>query len=278
MKRNFIIPGLIILLCFNYSNLTSQIVQKDVSELQKIDVIEHLGEKIPLSLNFTGPKGEEIPLGALFKEGKPVLLTMAYYECPMLCTFVLNGLSKGIADLDFLPGEDFQMITISIDPGETWQLAAGKKANQTAAVGKSFPEDGWEFLVGPKESSERLANALGFKYYYDEERDEYAHPAVSFVLTEDGMITRYLYGIEYRAQDLRLALLEASEGRIGNTFDKILLYCYHYDPEAGGYVIFAGNVMRIGGVITMILLGGTLGIFWYREVRRRTRTADEKHA
>ncbi len=278
MKRHIIIPVLIVLLFFNYSTLKPQIVQKDAPELKKIDVIEHLGDKIPLSLNFINSKGEEIPLGAFFKSGKPVLLTMAYYECPMLCTFVLNGLSKGVADLDFLPGKDFQMITISIDGGETWQLAAGKKANQTAAVGRPFPEDGWEFLVGPKESSEGLAKALGFRYYYDEERDEYAHPAVSFVLTDDGMITRYLYGIEYRSQDLRLALLEASEGRIGNTLDKILLFCYHYDPDAGGYVIFAGNVMRIGGVITMILLGGVLGIFWYREVRKRNRTVDVNQA
>ena len=137
-------------------------------------------------------------------------------------------------------------------------------------MGKAFPEDGWVFLVGPGENSRKLADALGFQYYYDEERDEYAHPAVSFVLSDKGMITRYLYGIEFREKDLRLALLEASEGKIGDAFDRILLYCYHYDPDAGGYVIFAGNVMRIGGVITLILLISLLGIFWRREVRKKT--------
>lgn len=274
MKKQIIFLGLIGFICISLSQLNGQVVQKEVRELKKIDVIEHLGEKIPLDLTFKNSKGEEIILGDLFKEGKPVLLTMAYYECPMLCTFVLNGLSNGLMDLNFLPGKDFQMITISIDPAETWDLAASKKKNQTAAVGKSFPEDGWEFLVGSAENSRRLADALGFVYYYDEQRDEYAHPAVSFVLTDQGMITRYLYGIEYREQDLRLALLEASEGKIGDTLDKILLYCYHYDPDAGAYVIFAGNVMRIGGVITMILLGTVLGILWRRESRKKARLAD----
>jgi protein SCO1/2 len=274
MIRKIILLGLIGYTLGIVSEMHAQIVQKNVPELKKIDVIEHLGETIPLDLRFTDSEGRTINLGELFVDGKPVLLTMAYYECPMLCTFVLNGLSNGIAALDFLPGEDFQMITVSIDPTETWELAAQKKKNQTAATGKTFPENGWEFLVGTAENSQRLADALGFVYYYDEERDEYAHPAVSFVLTDQGMISRYLYGIEYKEQDLRLALLEASDGKIGNTFDRVLLYCYHYDPDAGGYVIFAGNVMRIGGVITMIILGSVLGILWYRESRKKTRLAD----
>ncbi len=274
MNKQIFNIGLSVLLCVLNSRISAQIVQKEVPELKRIDVIEHLGETIPLTLSFSNSKAEKIVLGDLFRQGKPVLLTMAYYECPMLCTFVLNGLSKGIADLDFIPGQDFQMITVSIDPDETWELAASKKRNQTGAVGKSFPEDGWEFLVGSAENSKRLADALGFVYYYDAERDEYAHPAVTFVLTDQGMITRYLYGIEYREQDLRLALLEASEGRIGNTLDRFLLYCYHYDPDAGGYVIFAGNVMRIGGVVTMLILGIVLGVLWRRENRKKSRLAD----
>ena len=270
INRFHIIIGFIAALGLNQAGLRAQLVQKDDPNLKGIDVIEHTGETIPLDLNFTNSDGKSVVLGDFFWEGKPVLLTLAYYECPMLCTFVLNGLSKGLADLELTPGEDFQVITISIDPKETADLAALKKKNQTGAVGKAFPEDGWVFLVGPGENSRKLADALGFQYYYDEERDEYAHPAVSFVLSDKGMITRYLYGIEFREKDLRLALLEASEGKIGDAFDRILLYCYHYDPDAGGYVIFAGNVMRIGGVITLILLISLLGIFWRREVRKKT--------
>lgn len=250
----------------------SQIVMEKTPELQKIDVIEHLGEQIPLDLNFVNSSGDTIKLEQYFKNGKPVLLTLAYYECPMLCTFVLNGLSKGVAKVAFLPGQDFQMLTISIDPSETAQLAAAKKKNQVAAIGKAVDTTGWEFFIGEAESINILADALGFKYYYDEKRDEYAHAAVSFVLTEQGILSRYLYGIEYKEQDLRFSLLEASEGKIGNTLDKILLFCYHYDPDAKGYVIFAGNVMRIGGVITVLILGSTLIVFWRKEIIKKIKT------
>jgi protein SCO1/2 len=187
----------------------------------------------------------------------------------MLCGFVLNGLVQGARRLPYQPGDEYQILTVSIDPTETVELAAAKKANHVAALKKPGAEKGWDFLVGAEESSKRLANALGFKYYYIEERNEYAHAAVSFILTEKGIISRYLYGIEYKERDLRLALLEASEGKIGNTIDKIILYCYHYDPDSKGYVIFAGNVMRIGGVITMILLAGVLLFFWRKEFHRK---------
>ena len=247
----------------------SQVVMKDTPELIKIDVLEHLGEQIPLDLTFTNSEGKEVTLKHYFTEGKPVMLTLAYYECPMLCTFVLNGISKGIGKIAFIPGNDFQMITISIDPEETPELAAAKKKNQVAAIGKMINENGWDFLVGDQTNIVKLAEAVGFKYYYDEDRDEYAHPAVSFILTDEGVISRYLYGIDYKEQDLRLALLEASEGNIGNTIDRILLFCYHYDPDSKGYVLFAGNVMRIGGVITMLLLGGILVLFWRKELMRK---------
>jgi protein SCO1/2 len=274
MMKQIIYGGLIGLCCLMIIPADAQVVQKDAPELKKINVVEHLGDTIPMDLAFTNSKGESIMLSDLFQPGKPVLLTLAYYECPMLCTFVLNGLSKGLSDLNFIPGTDFQMITISIDPKETWNLAATKQKNQQAAVGKPFPEDGWQFLVGTQENIKRLADAVGFVYYYDQARDEYAHPAVSFVLSDKGMITRYLYGIEFKENDLHLALLEASEGKIGDTLDKIVLYCYHYDPDAGGYVLFAGNVMRLGGVITMLFLGGALGLFWHRERRKRHAVTD----
>ena len=273
---NYLIRTIIIVV-FGYYYLSgiasSQVVMKDAPELSKIDVEEHLGEKVPLDLIFTASTGDSMPLGSFFVPGRPVLLTLAYYECPMLCTFVLNGLSKAVGKVAFTPGSDFQMITVSIDPKETAGLAAQKKKNQIAAIGKAIDENGWEFLIGSDENISRLAEAVGFRYYYDEARDEYAHPAVSFIITDQGVISRYLYGIEYKEQDLRLSLLEASEGKIGDTFDKILLFCFHYDPDAKGYVIFAGNVMRAGGVITVLLLAGILFILWRRERKTVVKSA-----
>jgi protein SCO1/2 len=259
-----------IILHLTQSSVQGQITMDNVPELQKIDVVEHLGQSIPLYLEFIDDAGDTIQLRNYFNQGKPVLLTLAYYRCPMLCGLVLKGLTKGVTELAYLPGQEFNMVTVSINPAESYTLAAAKKKNHLAAMEKKVPEDGWIFLTGKEENSKKLAAALGFKYYYVQERNEYAHPAVSFILTESGIISRYLYGIEYRESDLRLALLEASEGKIGSTLDKIILYCFHYDPNAGGYVLFAGNLMRIGGVIIVLVLGTTLAIFWRKEVKKRT--------
>ena len=243
----------------------SQVVQENTPELQGIDVVEHLGESIPLNLEFTNDKGELITLDKYFNKGKPVIMVMAYYECPMLCTFVLNGLTDVASQLSFVPGNEYQILTISIDPKETARLARVKKETHIEALNKPGSENGWDFLVGAEESSKKLSDALGFKYYYDEERDEYAHPAVVFVLTEEGVISRYLFGINYPEKDLRFALMEASAGNIGDAFDKFLLFCFHYDPDEKGYVLFAGNVMKIGGVITVLFLGIILVTLWRRE-------------
>ena len=275
MSNKYILMVFVSVLWAFYS-LHGQAVTKNDPNLKKIDVIEHLGEKIPLDLEFKNDRDQLVKLSHYFNKGRPVLMTLAYYRCPMLCTFVLNGLVKSASSLPYIPGVEYQMVTISIDPTETVELAAAKKKNHVAALKKPGVEDGWDFLVGEGKNSKALAEALGFVYYYDEERNEYAHPAVSFVLTEDGTISRYLYGIEHKEQDLRLALLEASEGKIGNTLDKFILYCYHYDPSAKGYVLFAGNVMRFGGIITVLLLVGALFILWRKEVFKKTVTVNDK--
>jgi protein SCO1/2 len=260
--------SIMLLLIFSLS-VFGQVVQENDPQLQGIDVTEHLGEYIPLDLQFTNDKGEFITLDHYFNKGKPVIIVMAYYECPMLCTFVLNGLTDVASKLSFTPGKEYQIVTISIDPKETARLARVKKETHIEALKKSGAENGWDFLVGAESSSKRLADALGFKYYYDEERDEYAHPAVIFVITEEGKISRYLFGINYQEKDLRFALMEASTGNIGDVFDKFLLYCFHYDPEEKAYVIFAGNVMKIGGVITILLLGIVLITLWKKESNRK---------
>lgn len=256
------------------SHLVAQVVLDSVPELQKIDIVEHLGDKIPLDLTFTNDAGEVIKLGDYFHQGKPVILTLAYYNCPMLCTMVLNGLSDGIRGLNLTPEKDFTVLTVSINPAETAELANAKRSRYMQNLGEQGNNNGWRFFVGQASQSQALADAIGFKYYYDEERKEYAHAAGAFVITAEGVISRYLYGLEFKERDLKLALLEASQGKIGSTLDRLILYCFHYDPSAKGYVVMAGNVMKLGGIATLIILTVFLSILWARERSHRTvRTA-----
>ncbi len=247
----------------------AQISNRNPDELQKIDVQEHLGDDIPLDLEFTDHNGEKVTLEKYFKQDKPVLMTLAYYECPMLCTLVLNGMRKSADSLSWTPGEEYQMVTVSIDPREGADLAQAKHQAYIESMQKDIDPEGWAFLVAEEDQSRKLADALGFQYYYVEDKDIYAHPAVSYVLTSEGKITRYLYGIDHNKRDMRLALLEGSEGKVGSTADKILLYCYQYDPNADGYVLFAQNVMKLGGALTVVILGGVLGVFWWREKKHK---------
>ncbi len=247
----------------------SQVVEEHPKELNGVDIVEHLGQKIPLNLTFTDDNGKQVILGDYFKDGKPVILNLVYYDCPMLCNLVLNGLTDGVKKLAWTPGQQFKMVTISFNPREDYHLAYAKKANYLNSLGKPGADAGWSFLVGTEDQSKALADAIGFKYYWDEKQQQYAHAAATYILSGDGTISRYLYGIEYSEKDLRLALLEASEGKIGNSIDRLILYCYHYDPSAKGYVVFAANVMRLGGVLTVSLLAIFLLIMWRRERRGR---------
>lgn len=248
------------------SAIKAQLIQPlPPAELKAVDVTEHLGEKIPLDLTFTNDAGEKVRLGDYFKPGRPVILVLAYYECPMLCTLVLNGVANGLHDLDWTPGDKFQVLTISIDSTETAQLAHAKRENLLPVVGKPGSEDGWRFFVGNGPDIRALAQSVGFQYYYDPQLKQYAHPAVAMILSGDGHISRYLYGIEYKKQDLKLALLEASEGKIGTTIDRIILFCYHYNPEAKGYVLFATNLMKLAGILTVIAIALLLLVLWKRE-------------
>lgn len=248
----------------------AQLAQSPSAELQRIDVVEHPGAMVPGELTFTNDLGQEVTLSGYMQTGRPIILVMAYYECPMLCTMVLNGLSTAAKNLPFTPGREYQILTVSINPRETWKLAAAKKKNYLQAFDKPGADEGWHFLTGPEEASKTLADAIGFRYFWDEEQEQYAHPAVVTILTPEGKISRYLYGIEFKTQDLRLALLEASAGRIGSTIDRLLLYCYHYDPEAKGYVVLATNIMKIAGLVTVVILTLFLAILWLRDRTRST--------
>ncbi len=243
----------------------AQVIQDSVPELMEIDIIEHLGDSLPLNLSFVDDNGSEVTLSDYFKGDKPVILTLGYYECPMLCNLVFNGVSEGIKELGWVPGEKYQVISVSIDPLETADLAANKKANYIKFLEMPGASDGWHFLVTESENARTLADVIGFKYYYVEDRDEYAHAAAAYLISPDGVISRYLYGIQYTAINLKLGLLEASEGKIGSTMDKILLYCYRYDPDAKGYVLFAQNAMKVGGVVTVVLIALLVGSLFIRE-------------
>ena len=258
--------------------VSAQVTTDSDQDLNQIDVVENLGQKIPLDLNFVDDHGDSVSLAQYFNHDKPVILVLGYYRCPMLCNLVFNAVVDGVNQLDWTPGDKFQIVTVSINPEETPELAAAKKANYLSSFDKPVDESSWMFLVGAGSQSKALADAVGFKYFYDEERDEYAHPAVAFVLTPDGVISRYLYGIQFTKTDLKLSLLEASEGKIGSPLDRVLLYCYHYDPDARGYGVVAANVMKVGGAVTLAALGLFLSLLWYGEKLRRRRAAARAEA
>ena len=253
----------------------SQVIKNDDAQLQKIDVEEHLGETIPLDLSFTDDHGQQVLLADYFNKGKPVVLILGYYTCPMLCNLVMNGVSDVVKEIPWRPGHEFQIVSVSIDPTETDLVAAAKKKNYINSIGKQDIADGWMFLTGPQEMSKKLADAVGFKYFYNEENKQYAHPAVLVVLSPEAKITRYLYGIEFGERDFRLAITEASEGKVGSTVDKLILYCYHYDPESGSYVLFAENIMRLGGIATVIVLAIFVAMLILREGRKKSKIAAE---
>jgi protein SCO1/2 len=239
--------------------------------LREVGIDQKLDDQIPLDLEFTDEDGRAVRLGDFFGK-RPVVLALVYYECPMLCTQVLNGLVGSLEALAFNPGEEFEVVVLSFDPGETPALAAEKRATYLRRYGRPGHEAGWHFLTGREASIRALTDAVGFRYAYDEAIDQYAHPASITVLTGEGRVSKYLYGIEFAPRDLRLALVEAAAGRIGTAIDQALLFCYHYDPATGKYGLVVMNLVRTGGVLT--LLG--LGAFILLTLRRERR--DHQHA
>ncbi len=222
--------------------------------LQGVDIEQRLNSQVPLDLEFVNETGKTIVLNDLMN-GKPVILTLVYYECPMLCTQVLNGLISSLKPLTFTPGNEFNIITVSFDPGETPALAVKKKAVYLKEYGRPKVGKGWHFLTGKEKSIAKLTESVGFQYQYDAKIDQYAHGSAIMILTPKGKVSRYFYGIEYSSRDLRFALVESSDNKIGTIADKILLYCFHYDPSQGKYSATAMNLIRLGGVITVLCLG-----------------------
>ncbi len=238
-------------------------------ELERIGVDEHLGARVPLDATFVDHEGHPVRLAQYFSGNRPVVLNLVYHRCTMLCGMVLNGVIRSLKEAEWTVGQQYEVLTISIDPRDTPQVAAAKRERVLAAYGRPAARQGWHFLVGPEAQSRRVADAVGFQYRFDRASDQYAHPAVTMLLTPDGRVARYLYGIDYPRTDVRVGLLEASEGRQVTTVERLIMFCYHYDPQGQRYALVAKNVMKLGGVATMLGLGGFLSVLWLRERRRR---------
>lgn len=257
--------------------LATQASEPGVPEqLRDVGITEHLGDEVGIAtLTFKDEKGTPRRLGEYFQNGRPVLLALVYFECPNLCTFVLNGLVDGLKGLQWTPGREFEVVAVSIDPKEDAKLAEEKKAAYLQAYGREGSASGWHFLTGDDSQIKKLAAQVGFGYKYDAAEKQYAHSAALFVLTPAGKISRYLYGIQYRHQDLKMALLEASSGKIGTVVDRFLLFCFRYDPKSRRYSFYLTRLMQAGAGGTVIGFGGYLGYFWLRQgsrKRRRTRS------
>jgi len=237
-------------------------------QLENVGVDEHLGRNIDLDLTFIAENGYPVALRDFFHKGKPVILDLIYYQCPMLCNLILNGQAQVMREIPWNPGDQYEVVTISIDPNESFDLARKKKETYLASFNR--PASGWHFLCDKDDNAKKLAEQIGYHYRYDPVQDQFAHPASIFILTPEGKLARYLYGTRFRPMDVRFALAEASEGRATMTVEKILLFCYHYDPKAQGYVMFASNVMKIGGALTVLLIGWFL---WRMIKFERARTA-----
>jgi protein SCO1/2 len=244
-----------------------QVNDKKPKQLDDVGVDEQLGDTIPFDATFVTSDKDTVTLGQLMKGDQPVILNPVYYECPMLCNLVLNGLFDAVKQLKWQPGKEYKIITVSIDPGETPELAKQNKTNYLDSLNTAAADSGWYFLTGSQEQIDKLTQSVGFKFKYDPVNDQYAHAASIIFLSPNGKISRYLYGIEFSQINMRNALYDAADGTIGNTIDQIVMYCYQYDPSSRSYTPVAVNIMKLGGLVTAVFLGIFLGFFWLREKR-----------
>ncbi|MFH5831538.1 SCO family protein [Halalkalibaculum sp. DA384] len=233
--------------------------------MQNVDVQEHLGENIPLDLTFATSKGDSVTIRELMEGDKPVILNPVYYNCPMLCSMVTDAIYTGIKDLKWDPGNQFEIITFSFDPDEDTPLADSTKQVYSEKLGEDRVSSGWHFLTGRQDVIKELTQAVGFKYEKVERNGEYAHSAAIIFLSPDGTITRYLYGIKFDEFQFRNALYDAADGEIGSAVDKVVMYCYQYDPSSQSYVPVAWRIMQLGGLATVLILGIFLGLLWLKE-------------
>jgi protein SCO1 len=253
---------------------TSGIVASNVPpQFKDVTFAQRLGQKLPLDVRFTDETGRSVALGEYFGS-RPVVLAFVYYQCPMLCIQVMNGISSALKVLPFTPGKDFDIVLVSFDPRDTPEAANAKKRAHLDHWAVRETSNGWHFLTGSEASIRQVTSAAGFTYQWDTETNQFAHVSGLLVATHDGTLSRYFYGVEYSPRDLRLALIDSGNGKIGSVVDELLLYCFQYDPSHGRYGPVFMNIMRLGGVLTVCFIGGFILLMRRREVR----SAAEGHA
>jgi len=247
--------------------------------LENVGIEQHLDAQVPRDLAFRDDTGATVKLGDYFGH-KPLILNLVYYNCTMLCGEALAGLASAMRLVKFDVGNEFDVVTVSFDPRETTEMAAAKKKDYVGRYGRANAAGGWHFLTGEPDSINALTKAVGFQYQYDAKTNQYAHATAIMVLTPQGHISRYFYGVDFPPKDLRMGLVEASQGKIGNAVDAVLLFCYHYDPETGKYGAMVANILRLAAAATILILGTLFFILWRLDlsVTRRTATKTTKYA
>ena len=231
----------------------------------QVGIDQKLGAQAPLDLHFKDETGKDVQLGSYFNQKRPVLLALVYYDCPMLCNQVLNGMTSSLQVLKFNSGKEFDVVAVSFDPRETPELAAAKRRTYLDRYKRPGAEAGWHFLTGQKDAIDALTKTVGFRYSWDDKSNQFAHASAIILLTPEGKVAQYYYGIEYSPKDMRLGIIEASNEKLGNVADRLLLYCYHYDPMTGKYGALVMRMVRIGGILTMVVLGGFIVLSVRRE-------------
>jgi protein SCO1 len=270
----------IILLLVTGTHLQAQALQdtlrsvpQQAAPVSGAEITERLGQSVTIdSIFLVNETGDTLSMAEILIPGKPIILNMGYFDCPKLCGLVTNGMLAGMKQTIWTPGNEYQVLTISLDPNEGYELAAEKRQNYLKSFDRPGAETGWSFLTGSDANLNELMKQTGFGFVWDESSEQFIHAAALVVLSPEGVITRYLYGIQFPELQLRNALYEAADGKVGSTIDKIVLYCFEYDPFSNSYVPQAINMMKLGGLVTMLGLGIFLGLFWLRE-RRAKRTS-----
>ncbi|MFZ0136391.1 MAG: SCO family protein [Candidatus Sulfotelmatobacter sp.] len=242
-------------------------------KLENVGIEQHLNAQVPSDLTFRDETGETVKLGDYFGR-KPLILNLVYFNCTMLCGEELAGLASAMRLIKFDVGNEFDVVTVSFDPRETPEMAAAKKKDYVGRYGRANAAAGWHFLTGSPDSINALTKAVGFQYQYDPKTNQYAHATAIMVLTPQGRISRYFYGVDFPPKDLRMGLVEASQEKIGNAVDAVLLFCYHYNPETGKYGAMVANILRLAAAAMILILGTLFFVLWRldRSVSRRTAT------
>ena len=245
---------------------TAQVPGQVTPGTEGVGLVERLGGKVPQDLAFTDDTGRAVTLGQYFgQDEKPVVLMLVYYNCPMLCNLLLDGFTKAAKEIPGTPGEDYTVVTVSFNPAESTEQAQRQKRRNVAALGRPQAAQGWHFLTGSQQRILALAGAVGFKYRWDERSQQYAHPAALIFASPEGTITRYLPGLQYNPRDLRLALNEASDGKVGTVLDSFLMLCYQYDPNTGSYAPVAARIMKVGGGLFVLAFALVVALLWRRD-------------